>query len=44
MAEIARLIDRVLERPDDVGEQDRVRVDVEALCDRFPLYADRWDR
>jgi glycine hydroxymethyltransferase len=44
MAEIARLIDRVLERPGDALEQDRVRVDVETLCDRFPLYADRWRR
>jgi len=44
MAEIARLVDRVLERPGDVEEFDRVRVDVETLCDRFPLYAGRWRR
>jgi glycine hydroxymethyltransferase len=43
MRSIAGLIARVLERPGDVEQLDRVRVDVEALCRRFPLYADRWD-
>jgi glycine hydroxymethyltransferase len=44
MAEIARLIDRVLERPEDAETLNRVRAEVEALCDRFPLYAGRWRR
>jgi glycine hydroxymethyltransferase len=44
MAEIARLIDRVLERPEDAEALGRVRGEVEALCDRFPLYAGRWRR
>ncbi len=43
MAEIAGLIARVLERPGDVEALDAVRADVETLCRRFPLYADRWD-
>jgi glycine hydroxymethyltransferase len=42
MREIARLIGRVLERPGDVEELDRVRDDVQALCRRFPLYPGRW--
>jgi glycine hydroxymethyltransferase len=42
MEEIARLIGRVLSNPGDVEELDRVRVDVEALCRRFPLYPGRW--
>jgi glycine hydroxymethyltransferase len=42
MEEIARLIGRVLSNPGDVEELDRVRVDVEALCRRFPLYSGRW--
>ena len=42
MAEIAALLHRVLARPGDVDELDRVRVEAEALCRRFPLYAGRW--
>jgi glycine hydroxymethyltransferase len=43
MAEIGDLIARALERPGDVDELDAVRVDVEALCRRFPLYPGRWN-
>jgi glycine hydroxymethyltransferase len=43
MAEIARLIARVLAHPGDVEELDRVRAEVETLCRRFPLYPSRWD-
>jgi glycine/serine hydroxymethyltransferase len=42
MAEIGGLIVRALERPGDVETLDAVRVDVEALCRRFPLYPGRW--
>ena len=43
MAEIGNLIVRALERPGDVDELDAVRVDVEVLCRRFPLYLGRWN-
>ena len=43
METIAGFIARVLERPGDVDELDAVRAEVEALCRRFPLYADRWE-
>ena len=43
MSEVARLLTRVLEKPDDAEELARVRADVEALCRRFPLYPGRWD-
>jgi len=43
MDEIATLLVRVLERPGDVEELDRVRADVESLCRRFPLYPGLWD-
>jgi glycine hydroxymethyltransferase len=43
MAEIAALVQRVLARPGDVEALDEVRVEVEALCRRFPLYLGRWD-
>jgi glycine hydroxymethyltransferase len=43
MEQIALLIARVLAHPGDVEELDRVRVEVEALCRRFPLYAMRWN-
>jgi glycine hydroxymethyltransferase len=43
MDEIAALIARVLAHPGDVDELDRVRVEVETLCRRFPLYAARWN-
>ncbi len=42
MREIAGLIARVLDRPGDVEELDRVRGEVEALCRGFPLYSERW--
>jgi len=43
MRQIAALLVRVLERPDDVPELGRVRADVEAVCRRFPLYPGRWE-
>ncbi len=43
MHEIGGLIVRALERPGDVDALDAVRVDVEALCRRFPLYTGRWN-
>jgi glycine hydroxymethyltransferase len=43
MQEIGGLIVRALERPGDVETLDAVRVDVEALCRRFPLYPGRWN-
>ncbi|CAG0975329.1 glycine hydroxymethyltransferase [Myxococcaceae bacterium] len=43
MDAIAALVARVLERPGDVDELDRVRADVEALCRHFPLYQSRWN-
>jgi glycine/serine hydroxymethyltransferase len=42
MAEIGDLIARALEHPGDVDELDAVRVDVETLCRRYPLYLGRW--
>ena len=41
MGEIAALIVRVLDQPSDEPELDRVRAEVEALCERFPLYPGR---
>jgi glycine hydroxymethyltransferase len=38
MAEIARLIGRVLRRPDDTAEGAAVREDVGILCSKFPPY------
>ena len=38
MGVIADLIAEVLEHPEDEGVQGRVRVEVEDLCARFPLY------
>jgi glycine hydroxymethyltransferase len=43
MSEIAALMERVLSKPDDADEAERVRADVEGLCRRFPLYASRWN-
>jgi len=43
MDRIAGLLARVLERPGDVDELDRVRAEVETLCRRFPLYPARWN-
>jgi glycine hydroxymethyltransferase len=42
MAEIARLLGRVLAHPGDVDGLDAIRRDAEALCRRFPLYPERW--
>jgi glycine hydroxymethyltransferase len=42
MAQIASLVARVLEKPDDAAESKAVRGEVEALCRRFPLYTSRW--
>jgi len=42
MERISALIARVLAHPGDVEELDRVRVEVETLCRRFPLYPARW--
>ena len=41
MAEVARLIGRVLDAPADAGVLAAVRADVRRLCARFPMYADR---
>ena len=41
MLGIAELISRVVAHPGDVEELDRVRGQVEALCERFPLYPGR---
>ena len=38
MAEIARMIARVVEDPKNDENLDAVRGDVEKLCARFPLY------
>jgi glycine hydroxymethyltransferase len=35
---VARLIDRVLQDPEDESVRQSVRADVEALCEEFPLY------
>jgi glycine/serine hydroxymethyltransferase len=43
MASIAGLVDRVLENPGDVETLDEIRAEVEALCQKFPLYEDRWN-
>ena len=42
MEVIAEFIHRVLQNPGDVEELDRVRMDVEILCRKFPLYSKRW--
>jgi glycine hydroxymethyltransferase len=41
MAEIARLIDRVLEAPGSAAVEATVRDDVQELTSRFPLYSER---
>jgi glycine hydroxymethyltransferase len=41
MAEIARLIDRVLSKPGDSATEASVRGDVQELTARFPLYPER---
>lgn len=43
MKTVGGLVARALERPGDVEELDAIRVEVEALCRRFPLYPERWD-
>jgi glycine hydroxymethyltransferase len=42
MAEVGRLIARVLEAPKDEALLASVRAEVETLCRRFPLYPLRW--
>jgi glycine hydroxymethyltransferase len=42
MKTIADLLHRVLQNPGDTDELDRIRVEVEDLCRRFPLYTERW--
>ncbi|MDG2049736.1 MAG: serine hydroxymethyltransferase, partial [Myxococcota bacterium] len=42
MGEIASLIHRVLEQPDNDENLEAVRQDSATLCRRFPLYPDRW--
>ena len=42
MATIGDFVARVLEAPDDASVAAAVKREVIALCDRFPLYADRW--
>jgi glycine/serine hydroxymethyltransferase len=41
MDAIAAFIARVLASPDDDAVLDAVRVEVEALCRRFPLYPEQ---
>jgi glycine hydroxymethyltransferase len=42
MRQVAGLIARVLEAPDDAAEASSVQAEVLALCERFPLYPERW--
>jgi glycine hydroxymethyltransferase len=42
MKEVAGLVDRALEAAGDARALSSLRVEVEALCARHPLYADRW--
>jgi glycine/serine hydroxymethyltransferase len=42
METVGALIARALGKPDDEAELEAVRGDVLALCDRFPLYPERW--
>ena len=42
MVQIAGMIARVLERPDDAALLAEIRGDVENMCRKFPLYPDRW--
>jgi glycine hydroxymethyltransferase len=44
MKQVARLIVRVLDKPDDAAEIDRVRGEVHELTSQFPLYAKRLSR
>ncbi len=43
MKQIAALIDRAIKNLDNQDELARIRRDVETLCDRFPLYLERFD-
>ncbi len=43
MKQIAALIDRAVNNLDNEEALKKVRADVETLCDRFPLYAERID-
>ncbi len=42
MEQLAGLLARVLEKPEDAGQIQAVRSEIEALCRRFPLYPSRW--
>jgi glycine hydroxymethyltransferase len=42
MKTIAGFLHRVLQNPGDVDELERIRLEVEALCRRFPIYSERW--
>ncbi len=42
MRQIAALIDRAIKNLDNESELAQVKGDVEKLCDRFPLYPERW--
>ena len=44
MREIAALIARVLEQPEDAAVAAAVQGEVRTLCARFPLYPSRWQR
>jgi glycine/serine hydroxymethyltransferase len=37
MREVAHLVSRVIDAPDDEANADRVREDVAGLCGRFPI-------
>jgi glycine/serine hydroxymethyltransferase len=41
MVQIGELIARVLASPEDERVQSMVRAEVETLCRKFPLYADK---
>ncbi|MAE95678.1 MAG: glycine hydroxymethyltransferase [Deltaproteobacteria bacterium] len=44
MVKAGELVARVLNAPEDPAVRDAVRGEVVALCNRFPLYSDRWHR
>jgi glycine hydroxymethyltransferase len=43
MVKIGDLITRVLANPDDLGNLERIRTEIAALCREFPLYPERWN-
>jgi glycine hydroxymethyltransferase len=42
MRQVAELLVRVLEQPNDVDRLDAIRKEVAELCRKFPLYTQRW--